>query len=95
MNVYATLHKAIKENLFDLTGYKMAVYIVTKDLHNGFYETETLGNVNLNNKDSILNFIAQYGNHDVVGIRMLGITISEKPLDHVPSYDKEMLLRSL
>ena len=92
MNVYATLHKAIKENLFELTGYKMAVYIVTKDLHDGFYETETLGNVNLKSKDSILNFIDQYGKHDVISICMLGITISEKPLAHVPSCDKEMLL---
>ena len=95
MNIYATLHKAIKENLFELTRYKMAVYIVTKDLHNGFYETETLGNVNLKNKDSVMNFINQFGKHDVVGIRMLGITISQKPLDYVPSCDKEMLLGSI
>lgn len=93
MNVYATLHKAIRENLFDLVGYKMAVYIVTKDLHNGQYETETLGNVNLKNKDSVMNFINQYGNHDVIGIRMLGITISKKPLDYVPDCDKDMLMR--
>lgn len=67
----------------------MAVYIVTKDLHNGQYETETLGNVNLKNKDSIMNFI----NHDVIGIRMLSIIISKKPLDYVPDYDKDMLMR--
>lgn len=89
MNVYIALHKAIRENLFDLVGYKMAVYIVTKDLHNGQYETETLGNVNLKNKDSIMNFI----NHDVIGIRMLSIIISKKPLDYVPDYDKDMLMR--
>lgn len=89
MNVYIALHKAIRENLFDLVGYKMAVYIVTKDLHNGQYETETLGNVNLKNKDSIMNFI----NHDVIGIRMLGIIISKKPLDYVPDCDKDMLMR--
>lgn len=93
MNVYIALHKAIRENLFDLVGYKMAVYIVTKDLHNGQYETETLGNVNLKNKDSIMNFINQYGNHDVIGIRMLGIIISKKPLDYVLDYDKDMLMR--
>ena len=85
MNVYATLHKAIKENIFGLVGNKMAVYA----------DNKFLGNVNLKNKDSILNFIAQYGNHDVVGIRMIGITISEKPLAHVPACDKEMLLRTL
>lgn len=85
MNVYATLHKAIKENLFDLVGHKIAVYA----------DDKLLGNVNLKNKDSVMNFINQYGKHDVVGIRMIGITISEKPLDFVPDYDKDMLLRTL
>lgn len=85
MNVYATLHKAIKENLFDLAGHKIAVYT----------DNKLLGNVNLKNKDSVMNFINQYGKHDVVGIRMQGITISEKPLAHVPACDKEMLLRTL
>lgn len=92
MNVYATLHKAIKENLFDR---KISVYIATKNLGNGHYDHKLLGNVNLKNKDSVLNFINQYGKHDVVGIRMIGITISEKPLAHVPDYDKDMLLRAL
>ena len=85
MNVYATLHKAIKENLFDLVEHKIAVYA----------DNKLLGNVNLKNKDSVINFINQYGEHDVVGIRMQGITISKKPLAHVPSCDKEMLLGSI
>lgn len=85
MNVYATLHKAIKENMFGLVGNKIAVYT----------DNKLLGNVNLKNKDSVMNFINQYGKHDVVGIRMQGITISQKPLDYVPSCDKEMLLRVL
>ena len=84
MNVYVALHKAIREHLYD---GKMAVYITTGD------KVTFLGNVNLNNRDSILNFVAQYGDHEVIGIRMLGITISEKPLDYVPDYDKNMLMR--
>lgn len=92
MNVYATLHKAIKENLFDR---KIAVYIATKNLGNGHYDRKLLGDVNLKNKDSVLNFINQYGNYDVLGISMLGILISNKRLDIVPDCDKDMLLRVL
>lgn len=84
MNVYVALHKAIRDHLYD---GKMAVYIRTGD------KVTFLGNVNLNDKDSILNFVAQYGDHEVVGIRMLGITISEKFLNYVPDYDKDMLMR--
>lgn len=84
MNVYVVLHKAIRENLYD---GKMAVYITTGD------KVTFLGNVNLKNRDSILNFVSQYGDHEVVGIRMLGITISEKFLNYVPDYDKDMLMR--
>lgn len=84
MNVYVALHKAIRENLYD---GKMAVYITTGD------KVTFLGNVNLKNRDSILNFVSQYGDHEVVGIRMLGITISEKFLNYVPDYDKDMLMR--
>lgn len=82
MNVYVALHKAIREHL-----YEMAVYITTGD------KVTFLGNVNLKNRDSILNFVSQYGDHEVVGIRMLGITISEKFLNYVPDYDKDMLMR--
>lgn len=84
MNVYVALHKAIREHLYD---NKMAVYITTGD------KVTFLGNVNLSNRDSILNFVSQYGDHEVVGIRMLGITISEKFLNYVPNYDKDMLMR--
>ena len=84
MNVYVALHKAIREHLYD---GKMAVYITTGD------KVTFLGNVNLKNRDSILNFVSQYGDHEVVGIRMLGITISEKFLKYVPDYDKDMLMR--
>lgn len=84
MNVYVALHKAIREHLYD---GKMAVYITTGD------KVTFLGNVNLKNRDSILNFVSQYGDHEVVGIRMLGITISEKFLNYVPDYDKDMLMR--
>lgn len=82
MNVYAILYKAIKENMFDNI---MAVYVKEGETLN-FY-----GNVDLKSKDSIINFIAQYGNHDVVGIRMLGITISQEPLDYEPYHDRDML----
>lgn len=84
MNVYVALHKAIREHLYD---GKMAVYITTGD------KVTFLGNVNLKNRDSILNFVSQYGDHEVVGVRMLGITISEKFLNYVPDYDKDMLMR--
>lgn len=84
MNVYVALHKAIREHLYD---GKMAVHITDGN------KVTFLGNVNLNDKDSILNFVSQYGDHEVVGIRMLGITISEKFLNYVPDYDKDMLMR--
>lgn len=84
MNTYVTLHKAIREHLYD---GKMAVYITSGD------KVSFLGNVNLKNKDSILNFVSQYGDHEVVGIRMLGITISNKFLDYVSTDDKDRLMR--
>ena len=84
MNVYVALNKAIRDHLYD---GKMAVYITDGN------KVTFLGNVNLNDKDSILNFVSQYGDHEVVGIRMLGITISKKPLDYVPDCDKDMLMR--
>lgn len=84
MNTYVALHKAIREHLYD---GKMAVYITSGD------KVSFLGNVNLKNKDSILNFVSQYGDHEVVGIRMLGITISNKFLDYVSTDDKDRLMR--
>lgn len=53
-----------------------------------------IGNVDLKSESSVLNFVKKYGDHDVLGIHMEGITISEKPLDYVP-HDKDILLSVL
>ena len=54
-----------------------------------------VGNVDLRSESSVLNFVKKYGNHDILGIHMEGITISEKPLDCVPQCDKDMLSKVL